>query len=321
MKRKFKAVLLSIALILFATSFSLIDLSAANPFSQSAYSGEKYGVNAKPPTVTILSPERGKVYTTRNITLNLNVSTRESKTTQGGFRMTTAIGMDKLSYVADWQQNTTLVFHSPDMEDRKNNVTSYYYMGQSYDNHDDLPENNYENLSLTLTNVPDGNHTVYVIAEGVGEDYYIFNWYIFHVTGIASTQFTVKTTPPKISLLPFEDKAYLTSEVTLNFIMDESTSQLLYALDGKDNVTINGNTTLTGLPNGYHNITIYAKDESGNVGASETLFFSIEIPDSLPIVCTAASIGAVAIAGPIMLIHIKKRKGRPSARALCYEVL
>jgi hypothetical protein len=221
--------------------------------------------------------------------------------------MTTAIGIDRLSYVADWQQNTTLVFHSPDMEDRKNNVTSYYYMGQSYGNNDDLPEINFENLSLTLTNVPDGNHTVHVIAEGVGEDYYIFNWYIFHVTDIASTQFAVRATPPKISLLQFEETAYKDSEIPLSFITDEPDSQISYMLDGQANVTVNGNTTLTGLSEGFHNITVFATDGSGNIGASETLHFSVESSESssslvmTPVV--VASLIAVA-----SVIYFKKRR-------------
>jgi hypothetical protein len=46
-----------------------------------------------------------------------------------------------------------------------------------------------------------------------------------------------------------------------------------YCLDGKTNVTITGNITLTGLANGLHNLTIYANDTIGNMGNSENINF------------------------------------------------
>jgi hypothetical protein len=41
----------------------------------------------------------------------------------------------------------------------------------------------------------------------------------------------------------------------------------------KKNVTIAGNTTLTGLSSSVHNLTVYAWDEAGNIGSSETITF------------------------------------------------
>jgi len=61
-------------------------------------------------------------------------------------------------------------------------------------------------------------------------------------------------------------------------------------------MTVSGNTTLTGLPNGYHNVTVYATDEAGNTGASETLFFNVEMPESFPVVPVAVAVAVVAVA-------------------------
>jgi hypothetical protein len=79
-----------------------------------------------------------------------------------------------------------------------------------------------------------------------------------------------------------------------------------YSLDGRDNVTITGNTTLSGLSNGLHNVTVYARDEFENTGASETISFSIDVPFPATLVITSAA--AVAIVGLVLLVYFKKRK-------------
>jgi hypothetical protein len=79
-----------------------------------------------------------------------------------------------------------------------------------------------------------------------------------------------------------------------------------YSLDGQDNVTIAGNTTLSGLPNGNHNVTVYATDKAGNV-ASETISFSVEAP--FPVVpVAAASVATIAVVGAGLLVYFKKRR-------------
>jgi hypothetical protein len=74
-------------------------------------------------------------------------------------------------------------------------------------------------------------------------------------------------------------------------------------------VTINGNTTLTDLPNGDHNVTIYATDEFGNIGASETVYFSVEVPEPFPTLqVVAVSVAIVAVVAIGLLIYFKKRR-------------
>jgi hypothetical protein len=82
-----------------------------------------------------------------------------------------------------------------------------------------------------------------------------------------------------------------------------------YSFDGQDNVTIAGNVTLSGLSNGLHNVTVYAKDTFGNEGASETITFNVEVPEPFPTaLVVAASVATVAVMGVGLLVYFKKRK-------------
>ena len=48
-----------------------------------------------------------------------------------------------------------------------------------------------------------------------------------------------------------------------------------YSLDDLMNVTVGGNTTLVGLSEGVHTITVFANDAAGNMGSSQTVYFTI----------------------------------------------
>jgi parallel beta-helix repeat protein len=85
-------------------------------------------------------------------------------------------------------------------------------------------------------------------------------------------------TPPTISVVSPENKTYTVKDVPLTFTVSEPASWIRYSLDGQANVTIAGNTTLTGLSDGPHSLVVYAKDVAGNTGASERTFFSKVTP-------------------------------------------
>ena len=78
---------------------------------------------------------------------------------------------------------------------------------------------------------------------------------------------------PPFILSP-ENKTYYTTSIPLNFIIDEKMSWIAYSLDNKPNVTITGNTTLTGLAYDSHKIIIYANDTAGNM-YSDIVYFTI----------------------------------------------
>ena len=80
-----------------------------------------------------------------------------------------------------------------------------------------------------------------------------------------------------------------------------------YSLDGQDNVTVAGNATLSGLPNGSHNLTLYVTDKSGNIGASDIIYFRVEVPEPFPTTLVIAVVITMVV-GVGLLFYFKKRK-------------
>ena len=157
----------------------------------------------------------------------------------------------------------------------------------------------------TLENLSDGQHEVRFScsASTLGS--------VYDTVAV----FTVEARMPTVAVLSPENKKYETNGFPLNFTVNESASQAKYSLDGTQNVTIAGNTTLTDLPNGQHNVTVYAADEAGKVGASETVRFTVAVPTSLtgpesfPTVPIIAVSGASAFTvGSGLFVYWKKRK-------------
>ena len=69
--------------------------------------------------------------------------------------------------------------------------------------------------------------------------------------------------PPTVSIISPENRTYTANSVPLTFTVNKPAKWMAYSLDGKANVTVAGNTTLNELPNGSHNITVYATDLEG----------------------------------------------------------
>jgi outer membrane protein assembly factor BamB len=110
---------------------------------------------------------------------------------------------------------------------------------------------------------------------------------------------------PSISGLSITNRTYTLQNIPLTFNVNKNVSWLAYNLDNQGNVTIQGNTTITGLSDGPHSIVVYAIDENGHSGASETIYFTTKtFPDlSLLLVSAAAIIGAALI-----VVYIWKKK-------------
>jgi hypothetical protein len=118
-----------------------------------------------------------------------------------------------------------------------------------------------------------------------------------------------KTTPPKIALLSPVNQVFNESSIPLIFTVDKQVNWMGYSLDGQDNVTVTGNSTITELTNGLHNVTVYAKDTFENIGASATVTFTIAKPEPFPTAVVAvASITSVTVIGIGLLVYFKKHK-------------
>lgn len=141
-------------------------------------------------------------------------------------------------------------------------------------------------------------------STGIGDTPYVIN---ANNTDHYPLMTPVDNVAPSIEFLSPENITYDTGSIPLNFTLNEPASQIMYSLDGEENITIAGNTTLTGLANGGHNLMIYVKDEAGNVGTSQTVRFSVNVPfpTALFITASGASVAAVAV---VLLVYFKKHR-------------
>jgi hypothetical protein len=157
--------------------------------------------------------------------------------------------------------------------------------------------------SISLPELSEGSHglSVYVEADaGTGESYW----------DSETVYFTVETTAPKIKVLSPLTQTYTETSVSLVFTLDRQANWTGYSIDNEENVTVTGNVSLTGLPNGLHNLTVYANDTYANMGTSETISFTVDVPNSfsvVPIAVVSAVVVSVA-ASAVFLIYSKKRK-------------
>jgi len=162
-----------------------------------------------------------------------------------------------------------------------------------------------------LYGLSEGNHSV-TIYQGYQ---YTGRWARYEIALWTTAEFSIDTGPPILKILEIGTNTS-SQQVPLNFTINEPASWMAYSLDQQTNITISGNTTLSGLSNGDHNVTVYALDEAGNMGASETTSFSVEIPEvpepqpePFPIVPVAtASVATIAVVGVGLLVYFKKRK-------------
>lgn len=264
-------------------------MGRANPYSQAVYSGETSSIpDTEPPIISIVSPANNLLYNTNHVSLTFKVRAGKSNATIG---MWTDRGMwiSTVYYKTDWQENITFAYQI----DKANNPHPYT----------DLIT--YFSYSLDLTGIPDGKHRIVVYANESGTYYPdLFHYYGFSINGASLVTFTIDTTPI-VSFLSFENRTFETSDVPLNFTVNQAVSQITYCLDEQENVTITGNTTLTGLPNGDHNVTVYATDEFGNTGVSETMYFSVDVP--FPTTTVIAPTVSVAVVGVSLLVYSRKR--------------
>ena len=122
------------------------------------------------------------------------------------------------------------------------------------------------------------------------------------------------TTPPFITVLSPESGTLTSNEVSLTFTVNESTPWMAYSLDGQENQSIAGNTTLFDLADGLHNLVVYAEDASGNVGASEIVQFTVEtsepepLPEPFPIWAVVVILIVAGAAATLLIYFTKIRK-------------
>lgn len=293
-KRVVTLTLISALLVMGIAGTFFVRLGWANPYIRDWKVEEVIPVpeGTKLPVLTISNPQNNSFYASKNILLNFSFTAERSNNI--------SLSLAELYYVSNWQIGRSNI-----------DLQSLYV------------KNNYSypsTFSINITDVSEGPRwlQVYAVATAFAYEtgheisgiYYTTYYVAYQTVSTATAQFTVDTTPPRILSLSIQNRTYDTSSIPLVLTADEPISQILYSLDEQTNATVAGNTTLTNLSNGYHNITVYATDLAGNVGSSKILTFTVAKPESFPIMPITAFIATVAIVGAGLMVYFKKHRRR-----------
>ena len=260
---------------------NLVGYSGANPYT---YTGEvPPDQETYPPVITISSPVNNTAYNTSRLPLTFNVTAPQSKTASSSMVI-------KVTYEVDWKKEAINVLNG----------------GQEQ-----------ASFNLWLSNVPEGQHTIVIKAVGSGlykQDEVSYKGFLIRST--ATIYFKIDRTAPTVLVLPPENVSS-TSAIPLNLTVNEACSKIAYSLNGQQNATVNGNSTIPHLPAAQYNVTFYVWDVAGNIGNSETANFTVTLapltqskPESFPTVPVAvASISVAVVAvGAGLLVYHKKHK-------------
>jgi hypothetical protein len=300
MSRKAVALTLILSLLVSVLAGTLVIQNAAKELivRGDTVTNSNSVVGEKPDAyIAITSPE-SKVYYTDNVTL--------------AFTIKTVVPLTRGGILAPFLTYGCLLDHGFSIKtteglDAAGNKFEYNYTG--WESNVDVVLSGYGNgylFNATLTKLSEGPHN---ITAWVEEDESELSWDMV-VGSVYSTVLFNVDLPPNISILSPETKVYNASDVPLDFTVNKTVSQISYSLDGNENITAIGNMTLTQLSNGAHNVTVYATDEAGNIGASQAINFTIDKPKPFPtaIVVAVSGASAVAVVGAGLFVYFKKRK-------------
>jgi hypothetical protein len=247
-KKTFMATIIILAfLISLVEGMQVVEVAKADPYFIFQRISPIPG--SAPPQITIFNPQDNITYNS-NTLISFNVSRPLSP--QG------SCFISHIEYKLD--NNKTLLYDY--MINGGNNWTSFQQFSFS------------QNFNLS-----EGNHSLIVESEAL---FLPGSMTIFYLDSSSNVSFMIDTSPPSISNLSSMNKTYNSNIIPLNFNVNKTTSWLGYSLDNQNNITIAGNTTLTGLPDGSHSLVVYANDTVGNIGKSDTVFFTIDTSTPTP---------------------------------------
>jgi hypothetical protein len=275
MKRAFAVVVVSTLLI-----------SALTGLQPDNSASAQYNALAEPPVLTIVSPEN-KTYDPKNfVSLSFTLESSDPESWQITFVHGVKIYLD-----GDLYEHAIATEPS--------NPTDY---GYSY--------------SFALTGLELGSHSLYVVASYRSIVWTSENIGVWRDSDSATSKviyFSVGTSPLRIGILSIDQQQiFNVSVVPLDFTVSKPVSWMGYSLNGQDNVTIAGNTTLTGLSEGTHSLVVYANDSFGQTGKSLVRYFTVATTNSyssstITLVSATVVISAVAVCAGLLL-YLKKRK-------------
>jgi hypothetical protein len=164
-------------------------------------------------------------------------------------------------------------------------------------------------------------------VDGIGDTAYVFDKnHLDHYP--LMTPFNISSTPeltpdwlaaPKVELIEPQNRFYTEANLAIVFTLDRRAESYCFSVDGKERVLVTGNTSISYLAKGQHNITSYASDNFGNWVPSQTVNFviqasNLEVAYSNEILISIISIAAVGVGIGLFLyrIKVKSKKTRPA---------
>jgi len=140
---------------------------------------------------------------------------------------------------------------------------------------------NYFSEIADISSLSSGRHSLTVTVKGSAvSSIAIFPFgYTFKPVYFAKNE-PVNFSPPTIQFNSPKQTTYNQPDVPLNFTLDQLPSTIRYSVDGARNITIEGNTILTGLADGLHSVTVYVSNGDGDK-ISKTVNFTIAVPPKI----------------------------------------
>jgi len=291
--------------------FTNISVTEANCTLHAEFVGEN---NTTPPTLTISSPREGQIYNTSTVSLNVTADetidtwlyningtmniTFTSNTTlsslpDGDYNVTVFandsagnIGSAIVNFTIDTIPPTAPTIDVPANDENLTTATTWVNGTISEDtaNVTVYVDGSIKNNSVAVFGTTYNISNVHLGADGVREINVSAKDAAGNVnTTNATVTVAVDAKVPTITIdTPQEGHNYSTSTVALNVSADESIDTWQYSINGTTNVTFTSNTTLSSLPDGDHNVTVFANDSAGNIGSAIVNFTIDTIPPTAP---------------------------------------
>ena len=268
--KKVLAVYTVIALLSLLMVSQAISIVSANPWAFSYQIDPPSDAN--PPIISIHSPQNNAIYSGK---YNISVSVKGAQ-------------------YGDYFSDIYHVTYSIDNE----SVTIPHGAGVL-----GLPQ---YDTSFIGPNLTGGNHSLIVKATGI-----LFKpMTVFFLVDSTSQVYFVMRVTPSIKLLTDQSANITFSSFPLNFTVEQPTSWLSYSLDNLANVTIGGNTTLTGLSAGNHSLVVYGNNTFGDMAKSETIHFAVKEPETSLALTVIAPVVTAIIISLGLLVYFRRKRDR-----------
>jgi hypothetical protein len=231
------------------------------------------------------------IFNSNNITFRITATSSQPKNFSNSFGLPEKWYLTDVWYVVDWLDCNNSIYKQANWWQTETNFFRY----------------------MSLTNIPEGNHTMRVFANEIGDYVKDMTKYYFNINNSVTINFAIDTIKPSISFTEdYQNKTYSSREKTLYFTTDKKDCQTYYSVDNQSFSLAGPGSSiqLINLSNGKHNVTVYAVDEYGVIGEQNTINFDVKVPEPFPTTTVAIVSGMilVLVVGIISLLLLNRQR-------------